>query len=144
MECLIDHSKDDTAISIDDGCIVTNGMRRRKLTTKGWKLCVQWKDGSTSWEALKDLKETNPVELAECAVGAKLASEPAFAWWVPFTLKRQDRIIGKIDARFAKKSHKFGIAVPTTVKEALQMDKDNGNALWWDSMQKEMKNVRCF
>jgi hypothetical protein len=141
MECLINHSKDDTAISIDDGYIVTNGTRRRKLTTKGWKLCVQWKDGSTSWEALKDLKETSPVELAEYAVGAKLVSEPAFAWWVPFTLKRRDRIIGKIDARFAKKSHKFGIAVPTTVKEALQMDKDNGNTLWWDSIQKEMKNV---
>ena len=45
------------------------------------------KDGSTSWEALKDLKESNPVEVAEYAVGAKIVSEPAFAWWVPFTLK---------------------------------------------------------
>jgi hypothetical protein len=90
----------------------------------------------------KDSKESNPVEVAEHAVSAKLVSEPAFAWWVPFALKRRDRIISKIDARFAKKSHKFGIAVPATVKEALQMDKDNGNAAWWDSIQKEMKNVR--
>ena len=103
---------------------------------------MKWKDGSTSWEALKDLKESNPVEVAEYAVGAKIVSEPAFAWWVPFTLKRRDRIIAKIDARFAKKSHKFGIAVPSTVKEALQMDRDNGNTAWWDSIQKEMKNVR--
>ena len=87
-------------------------------------------NGSTSWEALKDLKESNPVEVAEYAVGAKLVSEPAFAWWVPFTLKRRDRIIAKIDARFVKKTHKFGIAVPTTVNEALQMDKENGNTLW--------------
>jgi hypothetical protein len=23
--------------------------------TKGWKLCVKWKDGTTSWERLADL-----------------------------------------------------------------------------------------
>ena len=80
--------------------------------------------------------------MAEYAVGAKIVSEPAFAWWVPFTLKRRDRIIGKIDAHFAKKYHKFGIVVPSTVKEALQMDMDNSNTAWWDSIQKEMKNVR--
>jgi hypothetical protein len=103
---------------------------------------VKWKDGSTIWESLNDLKESNPVEFAEHAVGAKLVLEPAFAWWVPFTLKRRDGMIGKINACFARKTHKFGIAVPSTVKEALQMDKENGNTVWWDSIQKEMKNVQ--
>jgi hypothetical protein len=103
LDALVDHERDNTAVSADDGYIVTNGNRHRKLTTKGWKLCVKWKDGSTSWEALKDLKESNPVEVAEYAVSAKLVSEPAFAWWGPFTLTRRDRIIAKIDSRFAKK-----------------------------------------
>jgi hypothetical protein len=85
LDAGVDHEKDDTAISADDGYIVTNGNRRRKLTTKGWRLCVKWKDGSTSWEALKDLKESNPVEVAEYAASANVVSEPAFAWWVPFT-----------------------------------------------------------
>lgn len=87
LEFLVDHVKDDTAVLMDNGCVVLNGNRRRKLTTKGRKLCVKWKDGSTSWEALNNLKEMNPVEVAECAVGAKLVSEPAFAWWVPFNLR---------------------------------------------------------
>ena len=69
-------------------------------------------------------------------------SEPTFAWWVLFTLERRDRIIAKIDACFVKETHKFGIAVPTSVNEALQNDKENGNILRWDSIQKEMKNVR--
>jgi hypothetical protein len=103
---------------------------------------VRWKDGSTSSKALKDLKESNPVEVAEYAVGAKLVSEPAFAWGVPFTLKRRERIIAKIDSQFAKKTHTFGIAVPSTVNDALQMDKENGNTMWWDSIKKEMRNVR--
>jgi hypothetical protein len=28
--------------------------------TKGWKLCVKWKDSTTSWEQLADLKESYP------------------------------------------------------------------------------------
>jgi hypothetical protein len=30
---------------------------------------------------LKDLKETNPVEVAEDALANKILEEPAFAWW---------------------------------------------------------------
>jgi hypothetical protein len=42
--------------------------------TIGWELLVMWKDQSMSWVPLKDLKVSNPVELAEYAV----ADEPAF------------------------------------------------------------------
>jgi hypothetical protein len=35
--------------------------------TKGWNLCVECTDGTTSWELLADLKESNPVEVAEYA-----------------------------------------------------------------------------
>jgi hypothetical protein len=51
-------------------------MRR---TTKGWQLLLQWKDGSNTWIPLKDLKESNPVDVAEYAVANKLVHEPAFA-----------------------------------------------------------------
>jgi hypothetical protein len=54
---------------------------------------VQLRDGSTSWVDMKDVKETNPVLLAEYAVANKLVSEPAFQWWVPSTLKKRDRVI---------------------------------------------------
>jgi hypothetical protein len=71
-----------------------------KKTTKGWKLLVKWKDGSTQWVRLPDLKESNPVELEEYSVGNKLIHEPAFKWWVPFTIKKRDRIISKIKSRY--------------------------------------------
>ena len=49
LECLVDHSKDDTAVLMDDGYIVSaNGNRRRKLTTKELRLYFKWKDGSAS------------------------------------------------------------------------------------------------
>jgi hypothetical protein len=41
-------------------------------------LCVEWKDGTTSWERLADLKEINPDEVAEYAVAKSLLDAPAF------------------------------------------------------------------
>ena len=54
----------------------------------GWDLCVEWRDGSTDWVPLKELKESNPVQVAEYAVVNDLANLPAFRWWVRDTLKR--------------------------------------------------------
>ena len=143
LDEIIDHKKDPIAIGIDDGYIVKpNGQKVLKKTTKGWKICVQWRDGSTTWVPLKDLKESNPVELAEYAAANKILSEPAFAWWAPFTLKKRDRIIAKLQTRYLRKTHKFGIELPKTVEEAIRLDEANGNDYWRKAIQKEMRNVR--
>jgi hypothetical protein len=42
-------------------------------------MLVEWKDGTTIWAFLKDLKESNPVEVAEYAIANSIATEPAFA-----------------------------------------------------------------
>ena len=41
-----------------------------------------------------------------------------------------------------KKNLKFGAKVPRSLKEALTFDQENGNTLWVDSIEKELKNVR--
>ena len=68
---------------MDDGFeIKKNGQKTPKKTTVGWQLLVEWKDGSTQWLDLKDLKDSNPIEVAEYTVANKISEEPAFAWWV--------------------------------------------------------------
>ena len=119
----------------------STGRKHHRKNTKGWELCVQWKDGSSSWEPLAALKESNPVEVAEYAVAVNIASEPAYSWWVPYTLKRRDRIIAAVNKSYTKKTHKFGIEVPSTVKEALEIDKRTGTTFWADALRKEMKKV---
>ena len=60
-----DHKKDDSAISKVGGFIKSSsGNLHWKRTTPGWKLLVEWKDGSVDWVPLKDLKQSNPVDLA--------------------------------------------------------------------------------
>jgi hypothetical protein len=93
---ILDHRHDNTAIKPDDKFITHGANRSLRRTTQGWYLQIQWRDGTTSWEALRNLKESNPVEVAEYAVANKLLEEAAFAWWVPHTLKRRDRIIATI------------------------------------------------
>ena len=42
------------------------------ITTKGWKLLVQWRYGTQDWIPLKDLKESYPVETVEYSDANKL------------------------------------------------------------------------
>ena len=85
---IVDHKKDSTAVSKEDGHITTKaGRKLPKQTTKGWQFLCQWNDGTTSWHPLKDVKESHLLQVAQYATNNGLAEEPAFAWWVPHTVK---------------------------------------------------------
>jgi Reverse transcriptase (RNA-dependent DNA polymerase) len=81
-------------------------------------------------------------QVADYAVAHGINSEPAFAWWVPYTLKRRNRIIAAVNNRFRKRTHKFGIEVPKTWDDCVRIDAENGNTLWQDAVRKEMSKVR--
>ena len=118
-----------------------SGQRHHRKNTEGWKLLVIFKDESEQWIPLKVLKETNPVDVVEYAKAEGIGDEPAFAWWVPYTLKQRDRIIASVNARARKVSHKYGHEVPFTLDDAKRIDAANGNDLWAKAVQKEMPNV---
>ena len=84
---IIEHKQDNTVIPKEAGTFTFKGRTHQKKTTRGWSLCILWKDGSTLWEPLKDIKESNPLEVAEYMVMNGIQNEPTFAWWVLFTLK---------------------------------------------------------
>jgi hypothetical protein len=90
---IVDHRKDLSAVKKEDMYTKPGSNMQPRKTTKGWSLCVEWKDGSTFWKRLANLKESNSVEVADYALVHGLETEPAFAWWVPFILKRRNRII---------------------------------------------------
>ena len=87
------------------------------------------------------MKESNPVEVAEYATAIGIQDEPALAWWVPFTLRKRDRIIASINSRVRKRDRKFGLRVPSSIQEAKEIDKENKNTLWMDALDKEMYEV---
>ena len=143
LDQIIEVRRDGTEVQETDAFLTTqNNIKRRRKTTRGWEVCILWKDKSTTWHALKDIKDSYPVELAEFAVENGISHLPAFAWWVPFTLRKRDRIVSKIKSKYWVRTHKYGIRIPKTVQEAIEIDRENNNTLWWDALMLEMKNVR--
>ena len=66
MEGILYHSSDNIAVDKKNKWIVSKcGRRSMRQTTFGWKFRVKWKDGTTTWISLKDLKESNPIEVAK-------------------------------------------------------------------------------
>ena len=143
LDCITDHRKDGNAVEIDDLYVTTqSGQRRMRKTTSGWELLVQWKNGSKEWVPLKVLKNSNPLEVAEYAKSRGIDNQPAFVWWVPYTLRRRDRIIAGVNSRVRRTTHKYGIEVPRTVEEALRIDRANGDNYWRKAIEKEMENLK--
>ena len=74
------------------------------------------------------------MEVAEFASSRGIYNEPAFVYWVPFTLRKRD-ITKKV-------SHKDGVQLPSKSQGKFNTDKANGNTLWRDALNKEMDNLK--
>ena len=79
---LVDHQKDNEAISLTDQQITLQGRSVIHKTTVLWHICCQLKDSSTSWEKLSELEESHLVQITEFLVVQGIDHEPAFNWWV--------------------------------------------------------------
>ena len=68
MEWIVYYQKNDKDIIVTDQKVVHRGWIFMRKYTIRWQLCVQWRDVSTSWQAIKDLNESHPVAIANYAV----------------------------------------------------------------------------
>lgn len=142
LDSIMDYTRSPAAVRKSDMYVYTkSGQRRLRQTTVGWKLLVRYKDGSENWVPLKVMKEHFPVQVAEFAVAREIEDEPTFAYWVPYTLRKRDRVIAAAIARMKKSTHKYGIEVPTSVEDAKRIDTMNGYTLWADALDLKMSNV---
>jgi hypothetical protein len=142
MQEIVEHQKLASAIVDDDNAYYsTKSGRKPKRTTKGWRFLVEWKDGLTSWVPLSALKDSYPLQLADYVVSNNLLNEPAFRWWVPFVIKKRDRVLNKVKSKYWSTSHKYGLALPKSVTHALDIDQRTGTDLWQKAIEKEIRNV---
>ncbi len=104
-----------------NGIYMVGGQEQLKRAAAGWKINVEFsEDGTTDWLLLRDVKESNPIDLAKYAVASKINHESAFKWWVPLVLQKRHQMINKVKEKYWQTTHKYGVCVPKTVKEALQ------------------------
>ena len=72
FDCIVDHKKGGKALTNATQSFSHNGKECMRRSTVGWHLCVQWLDGSTSWQSLRDLKESYPLQVAEVLTASLL------------------------------------------------------------------------
>ena len=136
----VDYRVNRKVVTKENGFVVTQrGTRRPNVTTSGWDILLEFNNRSTDWIPLKDLKNSNQIEIAEYAVANRIANEPALIWWVPHVLRKRNRIINKVKGRYWRTTHKFGVRVPKSVQDAFRIDRDTGTTFWTGNILKEMK-----
>jgi hypothetical protein len=123
MEGIFYHKTDGYAVEPADMYIKHGSNTKLRKTTKSWNMCVEWKDGNTNWESLVDLKESNPVEVAEYASAKSLLDTPAFVWWDPNVINNRSILIAAVTKRYHKRTQKFGIEVPRNWDDCVRLGK---------------------
>ena len=80
LEEILDHKRNGTAVPMSGKYFKTKqGIQTQRKTTMGWALQIKWKNGSKQWVRLKDLKESNPVDVSYYATACGIQEEPAFS-----------------------------------------------------------------
>ena len=87
------------------------------------------------------MKNSYPLEVADYAIANNIDHEPAYAWWVPHTIKKRRSTINKVKSKYWERSHKYGIKIPKTYEEAIELDRENNNTLWKDAINNEMPKI---
>ena len=128
MNELTNHKKDETALKADEASYFDrSGKLYNKPTKKGWQIEVDWKDGTSSWCTLSDSKESYSVQTAEYAIQNGLEDEPAFRWGVRYVNRKKERILKATKRnKYWMRTHKYGVEVPKTIKDALAIDRRTG------------------
>ena len=73
------------------------------------------------------MKESYPVQVAEYDVAKGISNDPAFSWWVTYTIKKLNVIIAAIKSLFKVATHKYGVEIPTSIEHSIRIDPINGN-----------------
>ena len=140
------------------------------------RLKVVWSTDDTSWEELRDMKEDYPRMTAQYIVKNEVTRstrDDRTLAWAKNHLRNLDRAVRRIvrlydfyldgndevysvrraqnrkrkKAYNPQKQYKFGVQVPRNVREALELDKANGNTLWEDAIKLEVQtltDMECF
>ena len=92
----------------------------------------------TTWMELKYVKEVSPIEFSEYEVANKIDDDQFFAWWMHYVFKKRDRIIAKAKNKYWRNTHKYGVRLPKTAAEALELDRQTGHPLWENYLKRDM------
>ena len=60
---------------------------------------------------------------------------------MPYVERKKKRIISKLKSKYWGRTHKYGVRIPKSVKEAYAIDNENGDSMWADAIREEMRKI---
>ena len=110
-----------------------------------YNLRIAWENGEMTWEPLSIIGRTDPVSVAIYGQENDLLQLPG---WKRFEklAKRQKKMLrmanqAKLQSFRSRAVFQFGIQVPQSHKQAMELDAKNGNHLWRDSERQELGQI---
>ena len=103
---------------------------------------IEWEDASvTAWEPLTVIGKCNPVTCAVCAKEHGLLNKPGWKQFRKYARKAKTLQClvnnAKQAQRFGQIGYKFGVCIPHNEKEAMMLDRENGNMCWQEAIEAE-------
>jgi len=115
---------------------------------------ILWKGyEEDSWEPMEVIKKDDPATLVKYAYDNDLTDKTVWKWANRYSknIKKLKRMVRNL--RASKRSsrgikYKFEVRVPRNIAEAYKLDQENGNSLWTEAIDREVKLLRddfeCF
>lgn len=129
-----------TPVSITKHRIFKNKQGQRQL-----QVLVNWKIQPSSWQCPKVIQLDHPAVLMKYIMEKGLHNHPDFNWVNTYI---DPQCFQQLSFAFqaAQKGPriKFGVEIPRSVKDALRLDQKNGNRLWQDAMDTELRQIKEY
>ena len=97
LDVLLDYCKDDKAITLTDQQTSIQGREVTCKTTANWQICCQWKDSTTSWEKMFNLKESHLMHTAEFAVTHKMITSLLLTGGLSMCSRRKTELLPALE-----------------------------------------------
>ena len=116
-----------------------------KYKGSSYNVLMEWEDGSQTWEPLTLMMKDDIVTCANYAKEHNLLETPG--WKRLKCIANHSKLYQHMVNQLKMKSkcrgicYKFGVQVPHDYKEAMRLDKENGNTLWQDTVKLEISQV---
>jgi hypothetical protein len=133
----------------DDGAQrwIVDAIKAHRIEGQRVDVQVLWEDGNLTWEPMSLIRKSDPIKLAIYAKAKGLIYRPGWRW-ARKMLKSNKRFARTIKLLKGSVStgpkFKFGIQVPRNIREAIRLDRENGNTLWQDAMREEIQQLLQF
>ncbi len=148
LDLVDEHNGDETEdlmwkpILVTDHKVVKNKGQRKLLVKVHWLL-----DGS-SWVDAGALRLQDPFVIIDYVAKKHLSKLEDFKWVKQYLedKKQMEQIRKAFQAKVSPRTpkFKFGVQVPKGVRNALELDKINGDTLWRDAINTELKQINDY